>query len=202
VREFAPEFKVMEALDVKDDFTFFEKHCDVWVPQLGRFDRSLPQMMSRLSRKEEVWIYTCLFPNGKYPNRFVDYPLIKTRILPWICFKWGFSGYLHWGFNHWRGDPFQELEPHHAGSSHLPAGDAWIVYPGERTVLDSIRHEAFRDGLEDYELLKILQIKDAPAAMALADKILRSFTNYARDVETFRTVRRALLDSISNMRAR
>ena len=49
VREFAPEFRIMEALDVRDDFEFFEKHCDVWVPQLGRFDKSLDRMLQRLS---------------------------------------------------------------------------------------------------------------------------------------------------------
>ena len=149
IREFAPEFAIMEALDVKDDFEFFEKHCDVWVPQLGRFDQSLDRMLQRLKAGKEVWIYTCLFPNGAYPNRFVDYPLIKTRVLHWINFRWGFTGYLHWGFNQWRGgDAFEVLEPPHGGSTFLPPGDAWIVYPGDRQLLDShaARGDARRRG--------------------------------------------------------
>ena len=56
IREFAPEFAIMEALDVKDDFEFFEKHCDVWVPQLGRFDQSLDRMMQRVRAGKELWI--------------------------------------------------------------------------------------------------------------------------------------------------
>jgi hypothetical protein len=195
VREFAPEFRIMEALDVRDDFEFFEKNCDVWVPQLGRFDKSLDRMLERLSAGEEVWFYTCLFPNGSYPNRFVDYPLIKTRVLHWINFKWGFTGYLHWGFNQWRGgDPFENLEPPH-GSSVLPPGDAWIVYPGDRRLLDSMRHEAMRDGVEDYELLTLLAKKDRAKASEIAEGTVRTFTDYVRDERTFRAQRLKLLEA-------
>lgn len=197
VREFAPEFPIMEALDVRDDFAFFEKHCDVWVPQLGRFNQSLDRMLERLARGEEVWIYTCLFPNGAYPNRFVDYPLLKTRVLHWINFRWGFTGYLHWGFNQWRGkDPFSDLEPPHGGSTFLPPGDAWIVYPGDRQVLDSIRHESMRDGVEDFELLRLLAEQDPDRAARLAKQVVVSFTDYLRDVDSFRQVRRQLLSAL------
>jgi hypothetical protein len=197
VREFAPEFQIMEALDVRDDFEFFEKNCDVWVPQLGRFNNTLDRMLRRLAQGKEVWIYTCLFPNGAYPNRFVDYPLIKTRVLHWINFRWGFTGYLHWGFNHWRGaDPFQDLEPPHGGSTFLPPGDAWIVYPGDRQLLDSIRHETMRDGVEDYELLTLLAQKNPTRAKSLAETVVRSFTDYARDPKTLRQARIELLEAL------
>lgn len=197
IREFAPQFAIMEALDVRDDFAFFEQHCDVWVPQLGRFDRSLDRMLERLKSGKEVWIYTCLFPNGAYPNRFVDYPLIKTRLLHWINFRWQFTGYLHWGWNQWRGgDSFRVLEPPHGGSTFLPPGDAWIVYPGDRQVLDSLRHEAMRDGVEDYELLTLLARRDRPLAEKLAETVVASFTDYVRDVPKFRQARRELLRAL------
>ena len=127
----------------------------------------------------------------------MDYPLIKTRVLHWINFRWGFTGYLHWGFNHWRGDdPFKDLEPPHGGSTFLPPGDAWIVYPGDRRLLDSIRHEAMRDGVEDYELLRLLAEKDPGKAKTLAETVVRSFTDYARDPKTLRQVRLELLDTL------
>ncbi len=197
VREYAPELLIMEALDVRDDFAFFEKYCDVWVPQLGRFNKSLDRMLQRLAKGKEVWIYTCLFPNGAYPNRFVDYPLIKTRILHWMNFRWGFTGYLHWGFNQWRGgDPFKVLEPAHGGSTFLPPGDAWIVYPGDREVLDSVRHEAMRDGVEDFELLTLLAKKDPAKAKSLVESAVHTFTDYVRDIKKFRTIRQALLEAL------
>ena len=193
IREFAPEFRIMEALDVRDDYAFFEKNCDAWVPQLGRFEKSLPLLMGRLARGKEVWTYTCLFPNGKYPNRLVDYPLIKTRVLPWIVFRWGFTGYLHWGYNQWRGEPLRELEPPHGKGNWLPPGDAWIVYPWKGKVIDSIRNEAMRDGIEDYELLTLLARKDPARASALAAAIVRTFTDYERDPVRFVRLRKTLL---------
>jgi hypothetical protein len=195
VRQFAPEFRIMEALDVRDDFAFFEKNCDVWVPQLGRFDQSLSRLQARLATGKEVWFYTCLFPNGAYPNRFVDYPLVKTRILHWINFRWGFTGYLHWGFNQWRGGaPLKNLEPPH-GASFLPPGDGWIVYPGERQLIDSMRYEAMRDGVEDFELLRLLAIKHPEKAREIAKDTIRTFTDYVRDEETFRAQRLKLLEA-------
>jgi hypothetical protein len=195
VRQFAPEFRIMEALDVRDDFAFFEKNCDVWVPQLGRFDQSLSRLQARLATGKEVWFYTCLFPNGAYPNRFVDYPLVKTRILHWINFRWGFTGYLHWGFNQWRGGaPLKNLEPPH-GASFLPPGDGWIVYPGERQLIDSMRYEAMRDGVEDFELLRLLATKHPEKAREIAKDTIRTFTDYVRDEETFRAQRLKLLEA-------
>lgn len=200
VREFAPEFQIMEALDVRDDFTFFDQHCDVWVPQLGRFDRSLDRLEQRLRAGREVWLYTCLFPNGRYPNRFIDYPVIKARLLHWINFRWGFTGYLHWGFNHWQPDPFRQLEPRHGLASFLPPGDAWIVYPADHGLLDSIRHEAMRDGVEDYELLRLLAARDRPKAEAIATAAVESFTAYVRDAPRFRELRRELLEALESPR--
>jgi hypothetical protein len=195
LRQFAPEFRIMEALDVRDDFEFFEKNCDVWVPQLGRFDQSLDRLQARLAAGKDVWFYTCLFPNGAYPNRFVDYPLVKTRILHWINYRWGFTGYLHWGFNQWRGgQPLKNLEPPH-GSSFLPPGDGWIVYPGQRQLLDSMRYEAMRDGVEDFELLTLLARKQPEKARAIAKQTIWTFTDYVRDEKVFRAERLRLLEA-------
>jgi len=197
VREFAPEFLIMEALDVRDDFEFFQQAVDVWVPQLGRFDNSIDQLGERMAAGKEMWHYTCLFPTGAYPNRFIDYPLIKTRLLHWINFKWGYDGYLHWGWNHWREPgPFEDTEPPHGGGTFLPPGDAWVVYPGQGKVLDSIRHEAMRDGVEDYELLLQLKVQAPERAAEIAERVIQSFTQYERDPAAFRLARRQLLEAL------
>jgi hypothetical protein len=197
VREFAPELTIMEALDVRDDFEFFKAAVDVWVPQLGRFDQSVDLLEERMEEGKEVWHYTCLFPNGEYPNRFIDYSLLKTRVLHWINFKWGYDGYLHWGWNHWRDPgPFADTEPPHGEGTFLPPGDAWVVYPGDGKILDSIRHEAMRDGVEDYELLHTLSKTKPALAKAIADRIVRSFTDYERDPAQFRNVRLELLEAM------
>ncbi len=84
----------------------------------------------------------------------------------------------------------------HGGSTFLPPGDAWIVYPGDRQLLDSIRHEAMRDGVEDYELLTLLASRNGEQAAALAQKVVASFTSYVRDAATFRQLRQELLEAL------
>ena len=59
-----------------------------------------------------------------------------------------------------------------------------------------MRHEAMRDGVEDYELLRLLAGRDREKAETLAQTVVASFTDYVRDVATFRQVRQELLDSL------
>jgi len=53
-----------------------------------------------------------------------------------------------------------------------------------------------RDGVEDYELLKVLASRDPERAATLAQEVVASFTDYMRDVAAFRQVRQALLDAL------
>ena len=82
----------------------------------------------------------------------------------------------------------------------LPAGDSNIVYPepGGPGVWDSIRYEAMRDGIYDYELLCQLKEKNPDAAARIAGKLIRGFTDYNEDIATFRAARRELLGLLSN----
>ena len=191
VRKHAPELKIIEAC-----------HCqglvgaiDVWVPQLNFVHEQHEHYRQRQAAGEEVWFYTCVFPQGDYANRFIEQPLIKTRLLHWINYRYGLTGYLHWGYNFWLPDqdPFKKLTRPHGGPEYLPAGDAWIVYPGKDGPLDSIRFEAMRDGIADYELLSMLAEKDRPAADRLAAGLIQGFDHYDTDVTRFRRARRELL---------
>jgi hypothetical protein len=75
----------------------------------------------------------------------------------------------------------------------LPAGDAWIVYPGKDGPLDSIRFEAMRDGIADCALLQQLSERDAAGARQLAERIILGFDRYNTDVTAFRAARHELL---------
>jgi hypothetical protein len=83
------------------------------------------------------------------------------------------------------------------GESYLPAGDAWIVYPGKDGPLDSIRFEAMRDGIADYELFSMLAERDKEAAMKLVAQQVLDFNRYECDVAKFRATRRQLLMMLS-----
>lgn len=189
-RQYAPELKTIEACHTKD----LVGSIDVWVPQLNFWHDDYQHYLNRQKAGDQVWFYTCVFPQGEYANRFIEQHLIKTRLLHWINYKYGATGYLHWGYNHWTAEsPFTHTLRPHGGPPYLPAGDAWIVYPGQQGPLDSIRHEAMRDGIADHELLCQLAEKNPEAAKRLADRHVLSFDRYDINVETFRETRRELL---------
>ena len=193
---YGPDLPIIEALDVSEDYEFFDEHVDVWVPQLGRFDDHMELIRARREAGKQVWLYTCLAPRGRYPNRFVDYPLLKTRVLHWMNYRWDMPGYLHWGWNAWTPRPFQELEPEWGGGSTLPPGDAYLVYPGHGGVLDSLRYEQMLEGIQDYELLKALHERRPEEAQKIAAAAVPSFTEYVRDPGSFRAMRGRLLAAL------
>jgi hypothetical protein len=192
-RKYAPELKIIEACHSKD----LVGAMDIWVPQLNYLADDFDHYRARQEAGDEVWFYTCVFPQAEYANRFIEQPLIKTRLLHWINFKYGITGYLHWGYNHWTADsPFTHTTRAHGGPEYLPAGDPWIVYPGEDGPLDSIRYEAMRDGIADHELLSMLAEKDPDRAMKLAGKHVLGFAEYDTDVRKLRANRRQLLKAL------
>ena len=198
VKKYAPGLPVVEATHAKD----LVGSIDIWVPMLNILNAEYDFFKARQKAGDQLWFYTCWKPQGEYANRFIEQPLYKTRILHWINFKYGVTGYLHWGYN-WGWDfggttydPFSQTTPR-MGSNYLPAGDGWIVYPGKDGPLDSIRFEAMRDGIVDYELLSMLAGEQPRAAQEIVDKFVINLDKYNFNLEEFRKARRQLLLKLS-----
>jgi hypothetical protein len=196
-----PDVLTMDAVDASNIPEELKKNCDVWVPQLGRFDDQMELIRDRIQTGHDVWFYTCLFPNKRYLNRLMDYPLLKVRLLHWLNFRYGFTGFLHWGWNYWTPEPVKDTQPViDANTQLLPSGDAFIVYPDRaaKSVYSSIRLETMREGIEDYELLLLLKQRNPVAAEQLSQSAITSFTEYVRDPGEFRKIERKLLQALSN----
>jgi len=200
VRRHLPGVPTIDAIDAKDVPEALREASDVWVPQLGRFDDQLPLLAERQRAGHEVWFYTCLFPRGRYMNRLMDFPLVKTRLLHWLDYRYGLTGFLHWGWNFWGPEPMKDTQPViDLNQTLLPSGDAFIVYPDRArlSVLPSIRLEAMRAGIEDYEMLVTLSHRDRAAADALAREAVATFTDYVRDPPAFHRIETKLLETLA-----
>jgi hypothetical protein len=194
IKQLAPGLRIVEACHSKD----VKNSVQVWVPQLDYLNKDLAFYQERAQAGDEVWFYTCVNPRGEYANRFIDLPLIKTRILHWINFKYDIPGYLHWGFNYWNDNPYNETATIQLESGNvLPGGDSWIIYPGDRRLNSSIRLEAMRDGIVDYELLKMLEAKYPEEAAELARQVVYRFDHYDINIEAFREKRKKILTLLS-----
>lgn len=192
VREYMPGVRLMEAVLAAKELA---GTIDIWVPVLSVLHRNWDFFQELKAQGKEVWYYTCTNPRGNYANRFIELPLIKTRYLHWINFKYDLPGFLHWGLNFWGGDPFRSTASRDSGK--LPAGDHAIIYPGYRKIYSSIRYEAERDGIDDYQLLRMLEKKDPEKAKALADGIILNFDSYDGSIPFFRKTRKELLEALS-----
>ncbi|HOV22074.1 MAG TPA: DUF6067 family protein [bacterium] len=179
VKDFFPEVRRIDAATIPD----IVGSIDVWVPLLsGNFSSFF---LERQNFDEEVWWYTCCGPrDDKYPNRFIDYPLIKVRIIHWLNYKYNVKGYLHWGYNYykdWTGSEF--IDPWKENTAKMwPPGDPFIVYPGKNNkILNSIRWEQIREGIEDYEYLYLLDKKNPKVLQKILSSILPNLTDYTRN---------------------
>ena len=134
-------------------------------------------------------------------NRLLDMPLIRTRLLHWGNYLYDLVGYLHWGFNQYKPgqNPFEETCPAHGegGTTNLPPGDTHIVYPGPEGPWGSVRLEAMGAGIEDYELLRLLETKNKELADKTVRSCVRSFDDVDEDSAKFSVTHRRLLEDVS-----
>ena len=150
---------------------------DVWgVGHHGCFP--VAEMRARVAAGERIWFTT----DGQMCT---DTPLCAIeRLLPHYCFHYGAEAYEFWGVSWLTHDPWrfgwhsyigQSTTPGESYFVRYPNGDGYLLYPGAPAGFDgpvsTIRLEAARDGVEDYEYLKLLQARaaDPEAARLLAE---------------------------------
>ncbi len=189
IHEFLPGVKVLDAVLTSKELA---GAIDVWVSELDILHKDYSFYTDLKKEGKEIWFYTCVGPRGNYANRFIELPLNQTRYLHWINYKYDATGYLHWGLNYWVKDQLNADASRDSG--RLPAGDNCIIYPGYRKLYTSIRFEAMRDGIDDYQLLKMVENKDAKRAKSFADAIILNFNDYEASVTSFRSIRKQMLD--------
>ena len=276
VREIWPDVRLIDAADA--DPAVFEAD-DVLVPLVDH--RSVFQDARKyLDAGKTLWCYTANLPRGRYPGVFLDQPLIKTRIIPWVMWRYGATGFLYYCLGHWETqyrceyrhyNPYEEksvdrpvpydpwVDPAMNATWQCPPGSWGVVYPPrepqsqdpatytpdlienynrvrdglpsdttqegpakERTkeikgVVDSIRWEQMREGIEDYGLLCLLSesiararknpaLKDAAARAekaldAIVMEVAPDWQNYTREPSDICEARRRIAEEIERLAA-
>lgn len=235
-REHAPGLRHIDAISTSDLITDYGAEIEVPVPLTPHLADDEYYQRRAQAGQEEVWWYTCCGPGGRFANRFVGMPLINTCMLHWQSFVYGISGYLHWGYNFWHrtkqnasGWPginnyadHTLLNPYREHPWHWATGDACIVYPAPQWWEDagpvsSLRYEAMREGLQDYEMLRMLDeiVRTAnpkrgskkAKALAQAKRLLArvrgpvagSLTEFTRDADRLLRERRRLGECLAHL---
>ena len=193
-----PEVTIMEATNAKESLS---GSIDLWCPLINDFQENQDFFEEREKKGEKILIYTCLVPGGKWLNRTLDMERIRQVYFGWAGSKYNTFGYLHWGLNQYKANPFKQSvvkhpSPQASSNNFLPAGDTHVIYPGTDGPLSSLRFEAHRQGIEDYELLEKLKLKNPNKHKRFIKKLFLNYTNYSLSIRKYERIRKKLIKSI------
>ena len=193
-----PKVTIMEATNAKESLS---GSIDLWCPLINDFQENQDFFEEREKKGEKILIYTCLVPGGKWLNRTLDMERIRQVYFGWAGSKYNTFGYLHWGLNQYKANPFKQSvvkhpSPQASSNNFLPAGDTHVIYPGTDGPLSSLRFEAHRQGIEDYELLEKLKLKNPNKHKRFIKKLFLNYTNYSLSIRKYERIRKKLIKSI------
>jgi hypothetical protein len=146
IHEVTPEFNIALAGNYHEEIADDLKDlCVFHNPELNT------QIIT--DRKEKGLITTfytsCAAP--EHPNNFTFSPPAEQTLIGWYAAAKGFDGFLRWAYNSWVKDPLMDSR-----FITWPAGDTYQIYPGP---LSSIRFEKLREGIQDFEKIRIIREK-------------------------------------------
>lgn len=130
---------------------------DTWCPNVSYYDYEA----EKYADQEEKWWYTCNNPKSPYPTLHTEDTLLSARTMGWMMNEYNITGNLYWAVNiyaQYENNAYKPLDDYFSQASHFPNvnGDGYLFYPGGQYGLSSpivsIRLEALRDGLEEYEI--------------------------------------------------
>lgn len=147
-----------------------------------------------------------------WPSYMVDADGAANRAMGWLAFAAHVDGELYfdtvWAFNRWDRTKQPRLDPWDDLFAFGGNGDGTLFYPGRPDRIGgttdvpvaSLRLVLLRDGLEDYELLRLLAAR-GPDGARRADELARGLAPrlfaFSRDPAAWAAARRALLDALA-----
>ena len=101
----------------------------------------------RADEEFKTTFYVCCVE--EQPNTFSFSNPAEASYLAWYAANRNFDGMLRWSYNSWTENPL-----HDSRFRRFPGGDTYIVYPGGQS---SVRFERLREGIQDFEKIRILK---------------------------------------------
>ncbi|MDH4241371.1 MAG: DUF4091 domain-containing protein, partial [Phycisphaerae bacterium] len=149
---------------------------DIWCLPFTERAFNKQDIAERKTHGDRIFVY--------HNDPYIDTPLIDKRLYAWRYRLADIDGvYAWWNLTFWQKDPYDfssQVERKGAKDDTLKPGDGVLLYPnpaGAGPPVNSLRWETFRQGLEDYEYLYLLE-ETIRNAMRRLD-ITADFSDYA-----------------------
>ena len=197
VKSVSPDLKVLQCLENPAGVAALAGYADTWDIYIAQFEQS--GVKYRVEQGDEAWLSICCWPSDR-PNLFHEYPAIDGRMLGWICFQTGVTGFEYWSPNNWTGNygPPKLRGGWKANTFNNYNGDGYLTYPGpDGLALSSQRFANVRDGFEDYEYLNLL--KSLGDTTNLIQQVVTGPMIYSSDPELLSQVRERAAQRIEEL---
>lgn len=146
----------------------YDPYVDTYCPLFRECDTAPDR--AKYDDQEEKWWYGCVDPAVPYPTYHIEDSLLSARLVSWMQAEYNFVGNLYWAstiYARYNGTNYVHIEDIYEGDAcrfdDKVNGDGWLFYPGKHYGVDgpigSMRLEAIRDGLEEYELFYSIKEK-------------------------------------------
>ncbi len=196
------------------------RSIDGFCPLTPKYDRARAAAARAAGR--QVWWYICCGPHHPHANMFIEYPAIEGRLLMGaMTARERPDGFLYYQISIWNSrhpittGPFTDWDPRSWTTYH---GDgSWTCVGPGGVPVPTIRLENFRDGLEDFAAVRVLEdlvrtreaaggadaewIAASKAAIAVPASLVASMTDYSRDPALLRAWRDSVDDLIERAAA-
>ena len=212
--------KSFESADT-DLIGYMSDYLNIWCPIISGFtqrdlgfvsrttflqnkqqDEKYGELADRLNkyveeRGDELWMYICYSPTEPYVNWQLLSDGTETIVSAWQMKKYNITGMLYWAVNYWKVNYWSQDTPW-TGSAF---GDGMLVYSGYRFnvpyPISTVRLEGIRDGIEDYQMLCMLEdALGAEAAEDMVNRVATSVVTFTNDDDYLHAVRVLLGDTL------
>ncbi len=145
------------------------------------------RMETQKAEGDKVWWFISWDVKAPYINYYMQTDGVAQRILFWQQYDNDVEGFLYNFANYWSGDCRDPYANNVTNEAYPDAhGESILIYPGDVYGLDvpvgSLRIEAMRDGVEDYQMFHMLEeLLGNGAADAIIDKMTTGVVTYSTD---------------------
>ncbi len=173
-----------------------------WDSKYGTFEERMEEMKER---GDKVWWFISWDSEAPYINYYMQTDGVAQRILFWQQYDHGVEGFLYNFANFYLGDCRDPYANNITNSAYPNAhGESILIYPGAKYGLDvpvgSLRLEAMRDGIEDYQMFHMLEEAEGEGA---ADKYIKVMTtgmvSYSTSDKDYYETRTALGNALEEL---
>ena len=158
VRSFVDRFVVTEHYNEQ-----YAPYVKCWCPNANGYDT--PEQRAQYAEQKQKWFYHSKAP---YPCFNTEVDAVNLRSIGWIMAEYDVKGLLYWATNimgrFMKDNKYAPIDDYYDSNVFRYTnsnGNGYLFYPGGQYGLDvpvsTLRLEALRDGLEEYELLYALE---------------------------------------------